>query len=376
MNCVDSSEIFRSESPCLTETVISQPSWALVLETREEACVLKAVGYRENLPITAEDALIDVEIPMPTPKSRELLVSVKAVSVNPVDVKVRMGVSPKAGDVKILGWDAVGIVKDVGKDVTLFREGDEVFYAGSITKPGTNCEVHLVDERIVGLKPRSLSAAQAAALPLTTITAWELLFDRLGVRPGKRPDTGSLLIIGGAGGVGSMLIQLARRLTGLTVIATASRPETAAWCTDLGAHHVIDHTKPLGQELKRISISNVEFVASLQATDKHLPTIVQILKPQGKFAVIDDPPTLDINPLNEKSISVHWEYMFTRPLFETEDMIAQHNLLNEVASLLDAGVLRTTLRQHFGRLNAANLKKAHALIESGRTIGKIVLEGF
>jgi len=337
---------------------------------------LKAVGYRENLPITAEDALIDVEIPMPTPKSRELLVSVKAVSVNPVDVKVRMGVSPKAGDVKILGWDAVGIVKDVGKDVTLFREGDEVFYAGSITKPGTNCEVHLVDERIVGLKPRSLSAAQAAALPLTTITAWELLFDRLGVRPGKRPDTGSLLIIGGAGGVGSMLIQLARRLTGLTVIATASRPETAAWCTDLGAHHVIDHTKPLGQELKRISISNVEFVASLQATDKHLPTIVQILKPQGKFAVIDDPPTLDINPLNEKSISVHWEYMFTRPLFETEDMIAQHNLLNEVASLLDAGVLRTTLRQHFGRLNAANLKKAHALIESGRTIGKIVLEGF
>ena len=222
----------------------------------------------------------------------------------------------------------------------------------------------------------SLSFAEAAALPLTAITAWELLFDRLGLRPGKPADAGSLLVIGGAGGVGSILIQLARRLTGLTVIATASRPETRAWCLELGAHHVIDHTKSLQSELQRIGVPQVSYVAGLTATDRHFPAIVEIIRPQGRFALIDDPPALDINPLKRKSVSVHWEFMFTRAVFETDDMIAQHRLLNEVADLVDAGLLRTTLAERFGIITADNLKRAHALIESGRSRGKIVLEGF
>jgi zinc-binding alcohol dehydrogenase family protein len=213
-------------------------------------------------------------------------------------------------------------------------------------------------------------------LPLTAITAWELLFDRLGVAPGKKPDAGCILVIGGAGGVGSILVQLARRLTGLTVIATASRPETQAWCRELGAHHVIDHTKKLPEELKSLGIKEVEYVAGLTATDKHLPAIVEVLRPQGKFGLIDDPQVLDITPFKRKSLSVHWEAMFARSMFETEDMIAQHNLLNEVAALIDAGVLRTTLSERLSPINAANLKKAHALIESGKAKGKVVLEGF
>jgi zinc-binding alcohol dehydrogenase family protein len=325
---------------------------------------MKAVGYRTNLPITAEDAL------------RDLLVAVQAVSVNPVDTKIRGAVAPPPGQTRILGWDAVGVVEAVGQDVTLFRKGDAVFYAGSRSRQGANAEFHVVDERIVGNAPRNISLSQAAALPLTAITAWELLFDRLGVLPGKKPDAGHLLIIGGAGGVGSILIQLARRLTGLTVIATASRPETTAWCLELGAHHVIDHSKPLQEELKRIGIKEVELVASLTATDEHFPVIVEILKPQGKLGLIDDPATLDIKPLKAKCISVHWEAMFARSMFQTDDMIAQHHLLNEVASLIDAGIIRTTLSERLSPINAANLKTAHALIESGKAKGKIVLEGF
>ena len=337
---------------------------------------MKAVGYRRNLPITAEDALIDLELPVPSPGPRDLLVGVRAVSVNPVDVKVRAGMAPPAGESRILGWDAAGVVEAVGAEVTLFRPGDEVFYAGSIVRPGSNAERQLVDERIVGHKPKSLGFAEAAALPLTAITAWEVLFDRLGVAPGKQPDAGSLLIIGGAGGVGSILIQLARRLTGLTVIATASRPASESWCRDLGAHHVIDHSKPLGDELKRIGVAQLALVAGLTATDRHFPAIAEILAPQGKFALIDDPASLDVNPLKRKSVSVHWEFMFTRSLFETPDMIAQHRLLEEVASLADAGVIRTTLTRRLGAITAANLKQAHALIESGTSIGKVVLEGF
>ncbi len=337
---------------------------------------MKAVGYRKNLPITADEALIDLDLPVPAPKPRDLLVSVKAISVNPVDVKVRASTPPAAGQSKVLGWDAVGVVQETGKDATLFKKGDEVFYAGSIARPGANAELHLVDERIVGRKPKTLSLAEAAALPLTSITAWELLFDRLGVAPGKRPDAGHLLIIGGAGGVGSILIQLARRLTGLTVIATASRPETRDWCLKLGAHHVIDHSEPFADGLKSIGIPEVEYIASLTATAQHFPAIVEIAKPQGRFALIDDPATLDVVPLKRKAISTHWELMFTRSLFETEDMIAQHHLLNEVADLVDAGVLRTTLAETLGVINAANLKKAHALIETGKTRGKIVLAGF
>jgi zinc-binding alcohol dehydrogenase family protein len=336
---------------------------------------MKAVGYHKSLAVTEARALIDLEVPMPQPRPRDLLVAVRAVSVNPVDYKVRRRAEPPPGEANILGFDAAGVVDQVGAAVTLFKPGDEVYYAGSLLRAGSNAEYQLVDERIVGHKPKGLSFAEAAALPLTSITAWELLFDRLGVAPGKRP-AGRLLIIGGAGGVGSILIQLARRLTGLTIIATASRPETSAWCQTLGAHYVIDHRQPLREELQRIGVAQVDFVASLTATEQHFSGLFEILKPQGKLALIDDPGTLDINPLKRKSISVHWEFMFTRSMFETEDMVAQHHLLNDVAELADAGVIRTTLARHFGTINAANLKLAHALIESGAAKGKIVLEGF
>ena len=334
---------------------------------------MKAVGYRKSLPIGDPESLLDLEIEAPQPRPRDLLVEIKAVSVNPVDTKVRKRAEPPAGEAKILGYDAAGIVKAVGKEVTLFRPGDEVFYAGSIDRPGTNAELHAVDERIAGAKPARLSFAEAAALPLTAITAWELLFDRFAV---KRGAGGTLLVIGGAGGVGSILIQLARKLTALTVIATASRPQTRDWCSDLGAHHVIDHTRPLAGELTRIGIPSVDLVAGLTATEKHFGGLFEIINPQGKFGLIDDPSSLDILPLKRKSISVHWEYMFVRPVYQTGDMIEQHRLLSEVGALADAGTLRTTLGRNFGPQNAANLRAAHALVESGASIGKAVLEGF
>ncbi len=337
---------------------------------------MKAVGYRQSLPIAEAESLIDVELSDPKPSGRDLLVHVKAVSVNPVDTKVRMRQAPQAGETNVLGWDAAGVVVAKGSEAHLFKPGDEVWYAGSLVRPGTNAELHLVDERIVGKKPKSLDFAQAAALPLTTITAWELLFDRFGVLPGKRATDESLLIIGAAGGVGSILTQLARRLTAMTVIGTASRKETADWVLSLGAQHVIDHTKPLSAELKRVGIAAVTHVASLTQTDAHFPEIVESLAPQGKFGLIDDPKPIDINQLKRKSISLHWELMFTRSLFGTADMIAQHRLLSEVAELVDGGVIRTTFGAHFGRINAQNLKRAHALIESGKAKGKIVLEGF
>ncbi len=337
---------------------------------------MKAVGYRQSLPISEAASLIDVELPDPKPSGLDLLVQVRAVSVNPVDTKVRVRMPPEPGETKVLGWDAAGVVLKAGPEAKLFQPGDEVWYAGSIARPGTNSELHLVDERIVGKKPLSLSFAQAAALPLTTIAAWELLFDRFGVQPGKRPTEDTLLIIGAAGGVGSIFVQLARRLTGMTVIGTASRKETADWVLSLGAHHVIDHSKPLSAELTRLGIPAVTHVASLTQTESHFPQIVESLAPQGKFGLIDDPRALDINLLKRKSISVHWEFMFTRAVFGTADMIAQHRLLSEVAELVDAGLIRTTVGEHFGRIRAENLKRAHALIESGRAKGKIVLEGF
>jgi len=335
---------------------------------------MRAVGYRDSLPINHPEALIDLDLPIPTPGERDLLVEVAAVSVNPVDVKIRAGVRPPPGEAKVLGWDAAGVVREVGSAVTLFKPGDRVWYAGSIARPGTDAHFHAVDERIVGRMPETLTFAEAAAPPLTAITAWELLFDRLEIARGA--SGGSLLIIGGAGGVGSMLIQIARRLTDLKVIATASRPETRAWCLDLGAHHVIDHTKPFGPQLAAIGAPEVENVASLTATDVHFADIVSVTAPQGAIAVIDDPATLDVIPLKRKSLSLRWELMFTRSLFQTPDMIAQHRLLNEVADLVDRGALRTTLTENFGSINAANLRRAHALIESGRARGKIVLEGF
>lgn len=337
---------------------------------------MKAVGYRTSLPIGDPQSLLDVELPDPQPAGRDLLVQVKAVSVNPVDTKMRMRSTPGSGETFVLGWDAAGVVVETAAEASLFRPGDEVWYAGSIARPGTNAELHLVDERIVGRKPASLDFARAAALPLTSITAWELLFDRLGVAPGKGHSDAALLIVGAAGGVGSILTQLARRLTGLRVIGTASRPETTQWVRSLGAHDVIDHSEPLSTELARAGIPKVTHVASLTRTDQHYAEIVESLAPQGRLALIDDPGQIDVTQLKRKSLSLHWELMFTRSLFETPDMIAQHRLLNEMAELVDAGVIRTTLGDHFGTINAVNLKRAHALIESGRSKGKIVLEGF
>lgn len=335
---------------------------------------MKAVGYKQPSPIQSPDSLVDILLPEPVAAGHDLLVEVKAISVNPVDVKVRAGSAPFSGDeYRVLGWDAAGIVVATGPEVTAFHPGDEVFYAGTITRPGTNAQLHLVDERIAGHKPQTLDFVQAAALPLTGLTAWELLFDRLGVKPGKPIGAGSLLVIGGAGGVGSMLIQLARKLTGLTVIATASRSETQKWCLDLGAHFVIDHCKPFGPQLKAIGVPEVEYIASLTATDIHYPAFLEVLAPQGHVAVIDDPKTLDVKPMKRKSAALHWELMFTRSIYSTKDMIAQHNILNEVADLVDGGIIGTTLAHTFGPVNATNLRRAHELIESGKSYGKIVL---
>jgi len=337
---------------------------------------MKAVGYKKSLPIEDKDALLDFEVPKPEPKGRDLRVAVKAVSVNPVDTKVRKRAAPPEGEVKILGYDAVGVVDAVGPEATLFKAGDEVFYAGSILRQGTNAEYHLVDERIVGRKPNSLSPAEAAALPLTSITAWELLFDRLGAVPGKSLDARTLLITGGAGGVGSILIQLARRLTGLTVLATATRPESRDWCLSLGAHAVIDHNKPIKAQIDALKLPPVELVASLTHTDQHYKPIIDVMAPQGRFGLIDDPTEFSATAFKGKAISIHWESMFTRSSFTTPDIIAQHNLLNDIADLIDKGVIRTTLGDNYGAINAANLKRAHALIESNTSRGKIVLEGW
>ncbi|MDH5181754.1 MAG: zinc-binding alcohol dehydrogenase family protein [Gammaproteobacteria bacterium] len=337
---------------------------------------MKAIGYRESLPISDANALLDVTLPDPSPAGRDLLVRIKAVAVNPVDTKIRKRAQPEPGGIKVLGWDACGVVEAVGSECTLFKAGDEVWYAGAVNRQGTNAELHLVDERIVGRKPRTLDDAHAAAMPLTTITAWEILFDRLQIMPGKRDKGECLLIVGAAGGVGSMLTQLAARLTGLTVIGTASRAETRDWVLSLGAHHVIDHSKPLAAELKNISVENVTHVAALTRSDLHLEQIIESLAPFGKLAMIDDPGPVDFTKLKTKSISLHWELMFTRALFQTADMIEQHRLLNEVAALVDAGLIRSTFQEHYGKINAENLKRAHAMIESGKSMGKIVLEGF
>jgi len=337
---------------------------------------MKAVGYTKSRAIENPDSLVDFEAARAEPGGRDIRVAVKAVSVNPVDTKVRKRAAPPEGETKILGFDAAGVVDAIGSDVTLFKPGDEVFYAGSIQRQGTNSEFHLVDERIVGHKPNTLSFTQAAALPLTSITAWELLFDRLAVQPGKSTDPRTLLIIGGAGGVGSILIQLARRLTGLTVVATASRPESQKWCFELGAHAVIDHAKPMKEQVEHLKFPPVALIASLTNTDQHYKALAELIAPQGKFGLIDDPPEFNVAVFKGKAVSIHWESMFTRSSFQTPDMIAQHHLLNDVADLVDKGVLRTTLDQTFGTINAANLRRAHALIESGKSRGKIVLEGW
>jgi zinc-binding alcohol dehydrogenase family protein len=337
---------------------------------------MKAIGYQTSLPIDDAQALVDITLPDPVAQGRDLLVEVRAVSVNPVDTKIRKSAQPEAGEWKVLGWDATGIVKAVGPDVTLFQPGDRVWYAGSIARAGSNSELQLVDERIVGHMPESLDFGPAAALPLTGLTAWEMLFDRLEVPTGAEGKDKTLLVIGAAGGVGSILVQLARRLTQVTVIGTASRAETRDWTLQLGAHHVIDHGKPLSEELARAGLPAPDYVIGLTHTEHHFDQIVELIAPQGKFGLIDDPAPIDVRKFKRKAVSLHWELMFTRSLFNTADMAEQHRILNRIAELVDAGTIRTTVNQNFGAINADNLKRAHALLESNRAQGKIVLEGF
>jgi NADPH2:quinone reductase len=339
---------------------------------------MRAVAFKKSLPITDPEALLDIELPRPDPGGRDLLVRVEAVSVNPVDTKVRRGGDPADG-MRVLGWDAAGTVEAAGPESTLFKPGDAVFYAGSLIRPGTNAEYHLVDERIVGGKPRTLSFAEAAAVPLTAITAWELLFDRIGVLRGDGGDRRSLLIVGGAGGVGSMAIQMARQLTSLAVIATASRPETQAWVRELGAHHVIDHARPFAPQLAAAGFPAVDIVLALAGTARHAGQIAETVAPEGHLGLIEGAAALkafDTAPLFTKSVAVHLEMMFTRSMFGTPRMIGQHRLLTEIAGLIDLGTIRTTLKEIAGPIDAEHLRKAHALIESGKTIGKVVLQGW
>lgn len=337
---------------------------------------MKAIAYKMPGPIDRVDALQDITLEKPEAKDRDLLVKIAAVSVNPVDTKVRRKVAPERDEWRVLGFDAAGVVEAVGPEVQNFKPGDAVFYAGSIARPGTNSEYHLVDERIVGHKPTSLSNAEAAALPLTTITAWEMLFDRLDVKR-PTPQGGNLiLVIGGAGGVGSITVQLLRALTDLTVIATASRPETQDWVRECGAHHVIDHRQSLAPQVEALGLGAPGVVFSITQTDQHLADIVELIAPQGRFGLIDDPQELNIMPFKRKAVSLHWEFMFTRPLFNTPDMAEQGRLLNEVAALVDAGRIRSTATEVAGKIDAATLRAVHARIESGSARGKIVLEGF
>ena len=339
---------------------------------------MKAVGYwQHGLPISDPRALEDLEIPNPGPPAgRDLLVRVHAVSVNPRDVKSRMAFPVKDGKPVVLGYDASGIVEAVGPQAELFRPGDEVFYAGVLDRQGANAELQLVDERIVGRKPATVGHAAAASLPLTALTAWEMLFDRLEIPRGGGAD-GALLVIGGAGGVPSVAIQLARLLTDAAVVATASRAESAAWVRDLGAQHVVDHSRPLAAQLAAIpGLPPVRWIFSPHTDPAGWAERAKIVAPQGRIGLIDDPEPLDLRLVKFKSVSIHWEAMFTRPMFATADMVRQHEILDAVAGLVDAGALRATASQSYGLINAANLRRAHAAIEAGRAIGKIVLEGF
>ncbi|MGU7774914.1 zinc-binding alcohol dehydrogenase family protein [Burkholderia sp. MR1-5-21] len=338
---------------------------------------MKAVGLTRYLPIDDPEALVDVELPQPVPGPRDLLVKIEAISVNPVDTKVRAPKPQVEAAPRILGWDAAGTVVAVGPDVTLFRPGDEVFYAGSITRPGANSEYHAVDERIVALKPRTLDFSAAAALPLTALTAWEALFDRLRVSPQGANAGKSVLIVGGAGGVGSIAIQLAKTLGQLHVIATASRPESARWVRTLGADQVVDHFGDLPAQLRDAGHAQVDYVLLFNDTDRHFPAAADVIRPQGGICtIVENARPVPVELLKAKSAAFHWEFMFTRAMFDTPDMIEQHKILTEVARLVDGGALRTTLGEHLGTINAQNVRHAHRLLEAGRAIGKLVLSGF
>ena len=337
---------------------------------------MRAIGYKTAGSLDRDDALVDIELPKPAPQGRDILVEIRAVSVNPVDYKQRQSAARSVGDGwKVLGYDAAGVVSAVGPEAELFKPGAEVFYAGAINRPGTNAEFHLVDERIVGHKPKSLDWAESAALPLTALTAWEGLFHRMDVTGRQVPGAArAIVIVGGAGGVGSIAIQLARKLTDLTVVATASRPETRAWARQMGAHHVVDHSKPLAAEVAALGLGPPAFVFSTTRTNQHASEIAELIAPQGRFGLIDG--LTEAGLFMRKSVSIHWELMFTRPIFTTADITEQGKILNEISRLVDQGIVRTTMTERFSPIKAANLKQVHARLESGTTIGKLVLEGF
>lgn len=341
---------------------------------------MKAIGYSQNLPISDKKSLVDIELPQPVASGRDLLVNVKAIAVNPVDYKIRQNVAPENDEYKVIGWDAVGEVVAKGDQATAFEVGDIVYYAGDLNRQGSNAEYQLVDERIVGNTPKSLSNAEAAALPLTSITAWELLFEHLAIskqEPGNIQKTDDvILVVGAAGGVGSILLQLASALTGATVIATASRESSQSWVKKLGADHVVDHTKPLKPQIDALNIGDVTHVASLNSTDSYFDTYIELLAPFGKIVLIDDPKSIDVMKMKPKSLSLHIEFMFARSMFSAKDIQEQSNLLNQVADLIDNGAIQTTIGKNLGVVNAENLKKAHQELEAGTSIGKIVLENF
>ncbi len=337
---------------------------------------MKAIVVCQPLPVDNPHAFVELKLPDPTPIERDLLVRVKAIAVNPVDTKMRMRPAAQDQPPRVLGWDACGVVEAVGKDCELFKPGDEVMYAGSIDRPGCYSELQCVDERIAGRKPKTLDYAQTAAMPLGALTAWELLFERMGVPQGKKEKGKTLLVVGAAGGVGSMLVQLARALTQLNVIGTAARPESAEWARQMGAQHIIDHTKGIKDELAALGILKVEYIASLTHTSAHFSAYAQVMAPFGRLGMIDTPGALDITLLKPKSASLHWEYMFARPLYQSADMQAQRDILNSVADLVEAGKLHSSMKTNMGKITAENLRRAHAQQESGTTIGKLVLEGF
>jgi NADPH2:quinone reductase len=344
---------------------------------------MRAIGLVETGPIDRPDALIERDLLDPVPTGHDLLVRVSAVSVNPVDTKIRGALPPRGGTAasekvfRVLGWDAVGTVVATGDEVALFRTGDRVYYAGSVLRPGSNAELQLVDERIVGLAPTTLGDAAAAALPLTALTAWEMLFDRLDVNRAVPRDNRTILIIGGAGGVGSIGIQIAKRVANMTVIATASRPETEAWARRMGADHVVDHSWPLAEQVKQLDIGAPGFVFSTTQTDQHFAQILELIAPQGRLGVISGVgDTTRTDPLSGKSITLCYELMFTRSIHGTPDMVEQHRALSEISRLVDAGVLESTMTSNLGPISVESLRTAHAMLESGRTIGKVVLEGF
>ncbi|WP_029605018.1 zinc-binding alcohol dehydrogenase family protein [Kozakia baliensis] len=332
---------------------------------------MKAIGYKTPGDV---NVLHDIELPRPHPGPRDLLVKIEAISINPVDTKIRTraGTLPDE-EYRVLGWDATGTVQQAGEETTLFSVGDKVFYSGALMRQGANAEYHVVDERLVGHKPQTLDWGQAAALPLTSVTAWEMLFDRMKI---KQHSKGHLLIIGGAGGVGSIMIQLARKLTNLTVIATASRPETRDWVRRLGAHHIVDHRQDMKAQLADLNIPAVEYIASLTASDAHHAALTELIAPQGHISLIDDPASFDIMPFKRKSATVSWEFMYTRSLFETPDMDAQHKILEEISRLVDRGEIVTTETQRVSPINAETLRTLHTQSESGRSIGKTVAIGF